>query len=87
MSGLVRHQHIQLSYGVWAALACGMIVVACVLALVGNYPKERLHARFEIPAAVSLASTPVKESTKAARYQAIKENWKRYRSELKVASK
>jgi hypothetical protein len=84
MPKIIRHDGIQRPHIAWAVPIFIAIIVAWLLAFIASYPKAALRvfnvAQAELAGSVTRESAPIARTKKPVRYQAIIENWKRYRS-------
>jgi hypothetical protein len=84
MPKVIRPGGRQLVHSAWALSALIGIMVACMLGFIASYPRAALWvsnaAEAEFAGAVSLGSEPILLAKKPVRYEAVINNWKRYRT-------
>ena len=84
MSEIIRPDGRQLVDRAWTMPVLIGILVACVLGFIASYPATALWvsnaAQAEVAGAASPMLEPVPMAKKPVRYEAVINNWKRYRS-------
>ena len=87
MPKVIRHDGRQLVHSTWALSALIGIMAGCLLGLIAISPRAALWvsnaAQAEFAGAVSEESEPILLTKKPVRYEAVINNWKRYRSSAK----
>ena len=87
MPKVIRHDGRQLVHSTWALSALIGIMAGCLLGLIAISPRAALWvsnaAQAEFAGAVSEGSEPILLTKKPVRYEAVINNWKRYRSSAK----
>jgi hypothetical protein len=84
MPKIIRHDGIQRPHIAWAVPIFVAIIVAWLLGVIASTPKGALRvfsvAQAELAGPVTRGAEPAPGMKQAVRYEAIIENWKRYRS-------
>ena len=87
MPEFIRRQDSHHTHSGWVVVIFVGIIVAGLLGFTASYPKRALWvsnvAQTEVAGSVTPESEPVLATKERVRYEAVKENWKRYRSATK----
>jgi len=87
MPEFIRRQDSHHTHNDWVVVIVVGIIVAGLLGFTASYAKRALFvsnvAQTEVAGSVTPESKPVLVTKERVRYEAVKENWKRYRSATK----